>query len=263
MPRLRTLLAAGALCAVVALPVAAQQVPGAELGQVLISRRSLEDLAARLEQTAESRSFSNTVRNSARAQAALVRTRLQEGDFQVGDRIQLHVDNETTLTTTFPVLAGRQVALPGVGLLPMAGVLRVELAEHVTRFLGQYLRDPKVRALSLIRVVVVGGVTRQGFITVPVDIPMDSVFGLAGGLSATANIDKMKIQRDGETLYEGPELQRVISEGSTLDALGIQQGDRIDVPVTPPANPLQRLQIFNTMIGLFLSIYAIVQIFKP
>ena len=261
MPRLRTLLAAGAFCAVAALPAAAQQVPGAELSQVLISRQSLEDLATRLEQTAESRSFSSTVRTSARAQAALVRARLREGDFQVGDRILLTVEAETALTRPFVVLSGRQIALPGVGMLPMAGVLRVELADHIRTYLAQFLRDPKVRAQALIRIVILDGVGRQGWHTVPVDIPLDSVLMIAGGLTNQAEIDKIRIERDGEDLYAGRELQRMISDGATLDALSMQQGDRIVVPQAPVRNSLQRVQSINILLQIPLTIFAVYRLF--
>jgi protein involved in polysaccharide export with SLBB domain len=260
MPFLRSLLAAGALCAVAALPVAAQQVPGAELSQVLVSRQSLEDLANRLEQTAESRTFSGAVRNSARAQAVLVRTRLRDGDFQVGDRILLTVDAETALTRQFVVLAGRQIDLPGVGLLPMAGVLRAELTEYVRANLARYLRDPKVRAQTLIRIVIIDGVARQGWLVVPVDIPLDSVLALAGGLSGQAQINKIRIQRDGEDLYSGLGLQRMISNGATVDALSMQQGDLISVPISVPQTPESRVRTFMFLIQLPLSLYALAQL---
>lgn len=262
MTSLRSLLLAAAVSAFAVLPVVAQQTPGAEAMLTLVTRVALEDLATRLEQTAVSRSFSSAVRADAGARAARVRARLRDGDFQVGDRIQLTVDNETTLTSTFAVLSGRQVALPGVGLLPMAGVLRVELVDHVTRFLSQYLRDPKVRALSLIRVMVTGGVTKQGYHTVPVDITVDSVFGIAGGLSTIANLDKISVERDGEVLYDGALLQRLISDGATLDALSVRQGDRIVILETPPVNPLQRVQTVTYLLTLPITIYSLISIFK-
>lgn len=262
MSRVRGFLAVVALCAVAALPMAAQQIPGAELGQVLISRQALEDLANRLEQTADSRNFSSAVRASARAQAVLVRTRLRDGDFQVGDRIQLTVDAESTLSRVFVVSTGRQVVLPGVGMLPMAGVLRVELTDHIRTFLAQYLRDPKVRAEALIRIVIMGGVGSQGWYTVPVGIPLDSVISLAGKLSNQAQIDKIHIERDGEDLYAGRDLQRSISDGATLDALSMQQGDRIIIPEALPRNPLQRIQSVQTLLQIPLTIYALIKLFK-
>lgn len=259
MPRLRVLLAAGALCVLAALPMAAQ-VPGAELGQVLVTRQSLEDLATRLEQTAESRNFSSAVRASARAQAALVRARLRDGDFQVGDRIQLIVESETALTRQFVVSAGREIVMPGIGVLPMAGVLRSELESHFRTFLAQFLRDPKVRAQALIRLVFIGGVGRQGWVTVPVDIPLDSVLAVAGGLSSLAQIDKIHIERDGEDLYSGRDLQRRISDGATPDALSMQQGDRIIVPQSQPQTAESRIRSVQFLLQLPLSLFALAKL---
>lgn len=263
MRRLRTLLAAGAICVLAALPAVAQQVPGAEIGQVLISRQALEDLATQLEQTAASGNFSGTVRADARTRAILVRTRLRDGDFQVGDQIQLNVDAETALTRTWVVTAGRQIVMPGIGTLPMAGVLRVELTEHIRTFLAQYLREPKVRAQALIRLVITGGVGKQGWHTVQVDIPLDSVLQVAGGVSALAQLDKIRIERDGEELYAGRDLLREISNGATADALSMQQGDRIIVPETQlRTNGIQRFQTIQYLLQIPLSIYALYKLLK-
>jgi len=260
---LRNVVAAAALCAL-SLPAAAQQqVPGAELGQVLITRDALEDYANRLEQTAASSNFSSTVRNSARTQASQVRTRLREGDFRVGDRIILDVQAETTLTRPFVVISGRQIALPGIGMLPMAGVLRSELTEHVRRFLSQYLRDPVVRAEAQIRIVMIDGVAKQGYLIAPVDIAFDSLLVLAGGLTPQAKIDEIRIERDGEEIHGGTELQRAITDGATLDVLSLQQGDRIIIPQKPiQQNPMQRLQIFTYLLTVPITIAALVALFK-
>jgi len=170
------------------------------------------------------------------------------------------VDAETSLTSQFVVLSGRQVALPGVGMLSMAGVLRSELTDHIRTYLAQYLREPKVRAQALIRLVLLEGVGKQGWLTVPVDVPLDSVLALAGGLSGQAQIDKIHIERNGENLYEGRELQRMISDGATPDALSMQQGDRIIVPQSQVRTPEQRIRSIQFLLQLPLSIYALAKL---
>src|SRR6266853_6499932 len=109
------------LC-VVARAAVAQQIPGAELTQVFVSRQALQDLAGQLEAAAQSSSFSADLRSRARAQAAQVRERLRDGDFQVGDRIMLRVEGEAGLTDTFTVRGGRELVLPSIGSVPLSGV---------------------------------------------------------------------------------------------------------------------------------------------
>jgi protein involved in polysaccharide export with SLBB domain len=259
MSKLRVVLFAAAVIAAI-VRVGAAQVPGAELNQVLVSRQALQDLLTRLDQAANSRNFSGEVRNRARAQGVLVRQRLQEGDFQVGDRILLHVEAESLGTDTFSVRTGRNLQLPVVGEISLQGVLRVELTDYLTQKLGQFFRNPKVRAQSLIRVAVFGGVGRQGFYTVPVDIPINDVLVAAGGVAPLAELNKFRIERGRERLFEGEYLQQVVAEGRTLDALGIRAGDRFVVPVQVQRNSFQTVQTVMFALQIPFSLYTLVKL---
>src|SRR2546430_14391553 len=90
--------------------------------------------------------------------------------FQVGDRILLHVEGDSALTDTFTVVAGPALRLPDIGEISLAGVRRTDLEAHLTQQLSRYIKDPVVQARALIRVSVVGEVTRPGFYAVPVDL---------------------------------------------------------------------------------------------
>lgn len=263
MTILKTALVAALALSLAAEAGAAKQLPGSELTQVLVSREQLELLATRLEQTANSGSFTSDVRARNRAQAALVRQRLADGDFQPGDRISLTVQSETSLTDTFTVRAGRELQLPSIGVVPLQGVLRVELSDHITRFLSQYVRNPQVRAQALIRIAVIGDVGRQGFFMVPVDIPVNDVLMVAGGIGGLADIDKMRIERGTEVLYDGTLLQEAITQGRTLDALSIQAGDRFVIPTKRTArNPFQSVQTIQVLLTIPLTIFGLVRLFK-
>lgn len=235
------------------------QIPGTELTQVLASRPALESLLTRLSEASQSRDYSSAVREQARRQAELVRTRLTEGDFRVGDRIALNVESDSVLTNTYTISAGRVMILPNIGSIPLQGVLRFDLTDYLTSKLREFIRDPKVRAQSLIRVEVTGAVPKQGFITVPVDITIDSVFGLAGGFSTQAELKKMKISRGSETLFEGDALHQLIAEGTTIDALGVQAGDTFWVDQQPMRNPnsAQRFQAYQYLLSIPVSLFAL------
>ena len=238
---------------------ASAQIPGTEITQVLASRPQLESLLTRLEDAAQSNVYSGVVREQARRQAAQVRTRLAEGDFHVGDRIQLDVEGDSVLTDTFTVEAGRQVVLKQIGPVPLQGVLRSELSDYITQRLTRFLREPHVRARSLIRVMILGGVVRPGFWTVPVDIPVDAVLQVAGGPGQNADIEKITIERGSEVLFDGERLLTLITQGTTIDAMGIQAGDKFKVAIVPvrSTNPVQRFQAIQYMLALPVSLFAL------
>ncbi len=260
MKLLRPLLAF-ALAALTAGAGAAQQIPGTELTQVLVPRSVLESLLVKYDAAAQNGPYSNAVRADARHKADLVRQRLADGDFHVGDRVLLTVEAETALTDTFTVLSGREILLPTVGAIPLQGVLRYELTDYLTTRLSRFLRDPKVRARSLIKVTILGAVNKQGFYTVPVDIPVDAVLNIAGGgPSGQADLQKISIERGNEILYDGQLLQDLITQGTTIDALGIQAGDRFrvgDLPVRQNTNSTQRIQAVQYLLALPVSILAL------
>src|SRR5881628_1653723 len=150
--------------------------------------------------------------------------------FQVGDRILLHVEGDSVLSDTFTVVAGPALRLPNVGEITLAGVRRGDLEAYLTRELGVYIKDPVVQARALVRVSVVGQVTRPGYYAVPIDLVLADALMLAGGATKDARVDQLRVMRGNSSLWSGNELQTEIARGATLDQLGIRAGDRIQVP---------------------------------
>ena len=123
--------------------------------------------------------------------------------FQVGDRILLHVEGDSALTDTFTVVAGPALRLPNIGEVSLAGVQRGDIEAHLTRELGRYINDPVVQARALIRVSVVGEVTRPGFYAVPIDLVLTDALMLAGGATKDARVDRLQILRGNSSLWNG------------------------------------------------------------
>jgi polysaccharide export outer membrane protein len=153
-----------------------------------------------------------------------------EPAFQVGDRVLLHVEGDSALSDTFTVVAGPAIRLPDIGEISLAGVRRTDLESHLQHELSRYIKDAVVQARALIRVSVVGEVAHPGFYAVPIDLVLPDALMLAGGATQTARVDKLRVVRGTAPLWEGDRLQAAIAHGSTLDQLGIQAGDRIQVP---------------------------------
>jgi protein involved in polysaccharide export with SLBB domain len=213
-------------------PAALAQQPGraANPEGLHLSRQDLQDLLTQLELTAESPGMDSNTRQQARSSAARIRQRLQEGDFQAGDRVVLEVRNEPAMTGEFTVEPGRTITLPGAGAISLSGVLRSELEEHLRNELRRYLQNPAVRGHSLIRVAVVGEVGSPGFYTLPASLLMEDAVMTAGGPTRNANLDRIRIERAGEVVWRDRTLQQAMLDSRTLDQLSLQAGDRIIVP---------------------------------
>jgi len=195
-----------------------------------VTRERLQALLAEYEEAAASSAYSSRFRAQAKREAELIRARLEMGDFQVGDRIVLRVEGEAAFNETFTVSAGPEVVLPMVGPIPLHGVLRSELEEHLREQIGRYIRNPVVYARALIRVSILGAVGRPGFYSVSPESLVTDVLMEAGGPRDNANLTSIRIERGNERLWSGEELEQAIIEGRTLDQLYVRAGDRIVVP---------------------------------
>ena len=212
-----------------AAPVAAQAVDW-DPRAAEVTREELTELLGRLEIAGDASGYSQRLREQAREEAEYIRARLEEGDFQVGDRIILEVPAEPELSDTLTVTSGRVVAVPQIGAISLDGVLRSELQGHLETELGRYLRDPVIRATALIRLGIMGAVGRQGFYTVPATLLLEDAIMHAGGPAERADLNGMTIERGDREIWSGDQLQAALVEGRTLDQMNLRAGDRIVVP---------------------------------
>lgn len=198
--------------------------------QVGLSREELDSLLARYDQTATAVAYSGDFREQARREAALIRTRLTDGDFQVGDQVALEIEGEAVLSDSFTVQPGPSIVLPDVGRISLAGVLRSELEAHLRSELSRYIRDPDVSARSSIRLLVSGAVGRTGYHMIPTHTVFTEVLMLAGGPTSSALLKEIRVERSDRVIWSGASLQQAIIEGRTLDQMSIRAGDEIIVP---------------------------------
>jgi protein involved in polysaccharide export with SLBB domain len=257
-PKVALAIVFGALCTTTA---HAQQPADFDPGHVQMSRGALQALLARLDSASQSSAYSEALRVQSRREADLVRHRLQEGDFQVGDRIQLRVEGEQQLPETVAVTEGRSVILPTIGEISLIGVLHSELQPYLAKQLGRFLKDPIVRARALIRITVLGEVARPGFYLLPTETVAEDVLMAAGGPTREAKLTDIRVERGDERLWEGPAMEQAITQGETLDQLGIQAGDRLVVPRHGGASFDTILRISGLLIAIPATIYAVTHVF--
>lgn len=201
-----------------------------DAGRLQLTRAELELLLRKYEQTGRSATYSNEFKVRARSEAELVSKRLAEGDFQVGDQIELIVDGEDKMPPTLTVGPGRVLSIPNLGELSLAGVLRSELNDKVLHHVARYVKSPSVRTRSNIRIAIMGQVANPGFRTVASESLLSDIIMAAGGPTPAANLSAARVDRGAERIWEGQVLQEAIAEGRTLDQMSLRSGDQLIVP---------------------------------
>lgn len=182
--------------------------------------------------------------------------------FQPGDVIQLIVEGDTLLSGNFTVEAGPVLQLPVIGDIALAGVRRTEVEPHLRQQLSRYIKDPIVHAKALIRLSIVGEVTRPGIYPVPADLVLGDALTLAGGLTQEAKFAAIRIERGSDRLLEGDGLQQALARGITVDQLNLRAGDRIFVPQQPRRMAESKWQTIGVLITLPAAIFGIIQLSK-
>jgi protein involved in polysaccharide export with SLBB domain len=207
------------------------------------------------------------------AESSVVRMRLDQGDLRVGDRVLLNVQDpapmrgpadrggvkseEQQLSDTFTVGAGQELLLPVVGRVVLKGVLRSELEPALVREITRFIRDPVVHAWALISVGVTGEVARPGYYAVPGDAVVAMLLTAAGGPTRDAQMNKLKLDRAGKTLWEGNEFRRAIAEGRTLEDLRVQAGDELIVPTDKHSDIYAPLRLVAVLLSIPITIYTL------
>jgi protein involved in polysaccharide export with SLBB domain len=233
-----TILLTACVTAVASMPQTAstQTVTG-----VLTSRAELSAAATQAEQS----------RNP--LQAAAIRQRLRDGDFQVGDRILLTVFSDAAHSDTLVVRDGRVIDLPGKAVLSLSGVLRSELKDRVTTEVLKYVKAQQVDVTPLTRIGVLGEVARPGYFAFRSDVPITDAIMQAGGPTATADLDRSVVRRGSREYRSADETRRAVAKGLTLDQLGLSAGDELVVG--------RQRQFFNpatsAALGMIASLAAI------
>lgn len=253
---------AAALAAMIALqltfgPTAAgQRVPN-DARTPGASRAELAELATSLQREAGVDSVSRSRRDSLSAQAQEIDRRLRDGDFSAGDRIVLHLQGEQMLSDTLTIRGEQQLTLPGYPDLSLHGVLRSELRERVQAHLARFLRDPQFSVTPLIRVAVVGEVTRPGFYSLPPEARIADAIMLAGGPTGNGDLGRLTLSHGGHRLLAEGQMREIVARGLSLELAGVIPGDEVVVGQRPHRDPQLFFQAGSILLSAVLAWVAV------
>jgi hypothetical protein len=216
--------------AVVATPIRAraQEPEQVDVRRPVATRADLQKALDELEKLVSSTGYSKSYRKAREAEAEMVRQRLADGDFQSGDQIDIVVTGEGSLSGKFGVLQDRTISLPQLPPISLNGVLRSEIRDYLAAEIGKYVKNPQVTVQgAYIRVAIMGAVGRPGYYTLPADNLVTDAIMAAGGPGNGTQMEKSAVRRSGEEVIAGPEIQRAIEQGQSLDQLNLHGGDEL------------------------------------
>jgi polysaccharide export outer membrane protein len=185
--------------------------------------------------------------------AASIRQRLRDGDFQIGDRVVVTIVSDAVHRDTIVVRLGRLLELPDKIVVPLGGVLRSELHDRVSTEVLKYVKAQQIEVTPLMRVGILGEVTRPGYFAFASDLPLtDAIMG-AGGPTPGADVDRSIVRRGTQDYRSEQETRKAIANGLTLDQFGLRAGDVLVIGRRHEFNPSQVIG----MVGALGSVVAV------
>ncbi len=155
-----------------------------------------------------------------------------------GDMLRVFVWNEDTFNRDVLVGPSGTFRFPMVGEVSAGGSTAGDIEKSIAGGLANYLKDPPVVTVSLLsiegnKIYVLGQVTRPGEYPVNRRIDVMQALALAGGLTAFAAENDIKIlRRDGSGALVATQFSYAkLKDGKALDSnIFLESGDLIVVP---------------------------------
>ncbi len=139
------------------------------------------------------------------------------------------------LCRTVPVRPDGKMSLPLVNDVQAAGLTPMDLRQHLTEQLSEYLPSPEVsvivREVHNFKVAVVGSVKMPGDYEIKSQATVLELLARAQGLTEFANRDKIVVLRQNGTKTDRIKFNyRKVAEGNDEDNIYVRAGDIIVVP---------------------------------
>lgn len=193
------------------------------------------------------------------SEAWLLRSRLERGDFQEGDRIVVVLEGSAPVIDTLQVRDGKRLQFSRMGELSLDGVLRSELTESVRNHLQRYLTSPNVRVTPLLPIAVLGLVAAPGFYYTPADVVLRDIIMRAGGPLVEADISKIVVRRGGEVIWSEKDVRTALSDGLSLDALHLRSGDEVLIPKRRSIQMATLVALISSSVALTVAVVNLLQ----
>ncbi|MDQ3555774.1 MAG: SLBB domain-containing protein [Gemmatimonadota bacterium] len=181
------------------------------------------------------------------------------GDFRSGDAVRVTIREEPELSGEFRVDENLMLNLGRLGTFSVANMSRAQLRTTVEERVRRVIRAPgSVVIQPLIRVAVLGSVGQPGFHQFPVTASLSDVLTTAGGPTQNADLGRVEINRGEARLIDRGRVSAAITQGQTLEQLGMRSGDRVDVGTRTQRDTWATLRTVGYAVGAVASIVRVV-----
>ena len=195
-----------------------------------------------------------------REEVEAIRTRLAEGDFQPADRFILDYGVPTQRPDTVLVRDSSNIALFNWPSYSLHGVLRSELQAAMQKYVGTYIREPRIRVYPLTRLTFIGGVVRPGAHPVDPARSLSDAIMEAGGTGANGKADQIEVYRGKKKIMNKKRVAQAIRDGSTIEQLRLESGDEVRVAQSKaPGGSRMRVQTYLWTIAIITSVIAFIR----
>jgi protein involved in polysaccharide export with SLBB domain len=231
------------------------------------TRAELEASLAEIDQILASPAISEPIKAQKRLEATSIRDRLENGDFQVGDQLQITLSvpitpgGQAINNAVFTIGPNQVLQLPDIPEIPLKGVLRSEVQDYLTENLKKLFKDQTVLVVPTIRLTILGGVAQPGFYQLPADTPLPDAIMKAGGPGQQTKLEDTVIRRGAEELWRREEVSAAITAGYTLDQMNLRAGDELVVGQESNTDWRQNLRTYMLIPGIILSLAALGRLF--
>lgn len=164
----------------------------------------------------------------AAGQARAQSTSTSEG-LNPGDQVRILVWGQNSVNQGFSgdfmVAPNGTLVHPLYRDVQVTGIPLSAVEDRVRTFLTRYLTNPQFVVMPLLKVVVSGEVRTPNVLSVPSETTVAQAVVLAGGPTASANVQHVRLLRDRQEI--AVDLSRADSQAATLQ---VHSGDQIMVP---------------------------------
>ena len=140
-----------------------------------------------------------------------------------GDAVRVQVWREGDLSGTFAVDDRGIVTLPLLGEREVSGLDPSELRDALLADYKEYLQNPSIEVTILRCINILCEVRSPGLYPVDATISLADALALAGGVTPTADPNKIQLVRDNDVIAEG------VDQAAVIGASDIRSGDQIIV----------------------------------
>lgn len=192
---------------------------------------------------------------------AIVKSRLSNGDFHIGDRFMLTnlaTPDGRPVTDSVVVRDSLNVSIGAWPAISLQGVLRAELQETMMNYAKRFQREPRLQVTPLTRLSVIGGVGRQGFYAVNPDSPLGDVI-TSTGMGAGSQAQKITVYRGNDRLMSEKQVAEALRGGLTIDEAGLESGDQVRVAEQKPKNGSMNMQLLLFGVTALSAILALIR----